>query len=282
MFALLFAGIVLHFSGVFFPSLQAETTTLDAPSGAVSSTSFLDDSEFRDGWKKYSKEKDARPLKTWFQNHSSVSIRPCSLLKTLEFEGLQYFSLKCPGEILSGFFYSGRTKIASPETVEAIRVKGPVKIGKTVYWELAFSDQDLSDFGTPTKTEPRKKKPRLPDRPPDNLGLQYFLSIARRPAVRPTPNGKEVFFDSSCPLVYLGKDGDFYWDKAVYFSFQASCLPQSPYSWVRIRADFTGNVVLDSKPSQSLQEGERFLAKLKIQSVEKDKIVWSEAELFHE
>ncbi|EPG74649.1 hypothetical protein LEP1GSC058_1689 [Leptospira fainei serovar Hurstbridge str. BUT 6] len=258
-------------------SLLAETSPLIS-----SSAGNLDDPEFKEGWKKYSKDKDARPLKAWFQSHPDVNIRPCKLSRTLDFEGLQYFSIKCQDEILNGFFYSGGATVSNPDSIDSIRVKGPVKIGKVVYWDLSFSSKDLPVNSSPGRLEKPNRRTRLPEKPPDNLGLQYFLSLARRPAHRPAPDGKEVFFDSSCPLVFLGKDGDFYWDKAIYFSFQASCFPQSPYSWVRIKADFSGNLVLDNKPSQSLKEGERFLAKLKIQSIEKDKIVWSEAELFHE
>lgn len=250
-----------------------------------SSVGDPEDREFKEGWRKYSQEKDARPLKSWFKSHPNVSTGNCRFKNTEDFEGLQYFVLDCPEKKLNGFFYAGKEKIRFPEKIRNFHVKGPVKIGKMVYWELAFSPSDAKLAGLePERRKGGSKKDSKSNDPAstENYGLQYFLSIAKHPASRPAPVGKEIFFDSSCPLLYLGKDADFYWDKALYFSFQASCIPDSPYAWVRIKADAGGNVLVDDKPAESLQEGERFLGKLKLKSVEKDKIVWSDAELFHE
>ncbi len=275
---LLFAFLMVSFP--FFPSIADELVS----DSSHSKLGSLDDPEFISGWGKYSQEKDARPLKSWFKTHPEVEMGSCKFRSLDDFEGLQYFSLDCPGKKRNGFFYSGKEKVLRPENIKSFRVKGPVKIGKMVYWELAFSKEDLRNANLRPGRKSKMEKDSKIESPvsTENFGLQYFLSIAKHPSDRPTPVGKEIFFDSSCPLLYLGKDADFYWDKVLYFSFQASCLPDSPYSWIRIKADAGGNVLVDDKPAESLKEGERFLAKLKLHSIEKDKIVWSEAELFHE
>ncbi|TGL64079.1 LIC11113 family protein [Leptospira sarikeiensis] len=240
--------------------------------------------EFQEGWRKYSKEKDARPLKEWFKLHGTVHIGQCKFKSLPDSSELQYLYLDCPGKKLQGFFFSGEERLYSPEKIDSFRVKGPVKLGNSVYWELELSAETLKLAGSKhPKEEKPDKESKINDKASTvNFSLQYFLSIAKHPGDRPTPKGKEIFFDSSCPLLYLGKDADFYWDKSLYYSFQASCLPDSPYSWIRIKADLGGNVLVDNHPTEDLQEGARFLAKIKLQSVEKDKIVWSDAELFHE
>ncbi|PJZ65732.1 hypothetical protein CH371_12490 [Leptospira wolffii] len=255
---------------------ESLTSSLD------SSWTRLEGEEFDEGWRKYSKEKDARPLKSWFRSHPKLSVGDCTFHKNQDSEEVQYLHLSCPDRKLEGFFYSGKEKIRFAEKIRSFHVKGPTKIGKAVYWEISFSREEARNAGLHPENRISKQSKIETKTSTENFGLQYFLSIARHPAHRPAPVGKEIFFDSSCPLLYLGKDADFYWDKALYFSFQASCLPDSPYSWIRIKADAGGNVLVDDKPAESLQEGERFLAKLKLQAIEKDKIVWSDAELFHE
>ncbi|TGJ98262.1 hypothetical protein EHQ53_00580 [Leptospira langatensis] len=274
----LLAAVSLISFPFFHPEAEEkETVSQD------SSLGDLNDPDFVSGWKKYSQEKDARPLKQWFQTHPVVQTGDCKFRSLPDLEGSQYFSLDCTDKKMPGFFFAGKDKILYPNKISSFHVRGPVKTGKMVYWQLGFSSDTLR-LATGKFSESNKdKRSKINDKAStENFGLQYFLSIARHPASRPAPVGKEIFFDSSCPLLYLGKDADFYWDKVLYFSFQASCIPSSPYSWIRIKADAGGNVQVDDKPLESLEQGARFLAKLKLQSIEKDKIVWSDGELFHE
>lgn len=278
-----FVSLGVLFFSVFIPDSGsfAEEPVLQKANSRIGDFA---EKEFQEGWRKYSKEKDARPLKEWFKQHGTVHIGECKFRSLPESEEIQYLSLDCPGKKLNGFFYSGEERLRSPERIDSFRVKGPVKLGKSVYWELEFSAENLKVASSkPAPGDKSNPETKLVDKTSTvNFGLQYFLSIAKHPIDRPTPKGKEIFFDSSCPLLYLGKDADFYWDKSLYYSFQASCLPDSPYSWIRIKADLSGNVLVDNQPTEELQEGARYLAKLKLESVEKDKIVWSDAELFHE
>ncbi|PJZ69041.1 hypothetical protein CH373_03965 [Leptospira perolatii] len=248
----------------------------------------LNDPEFRSAWRKYSQNKDARSLKYWFETHPELEPYPCVFKRSEPIESYQSVYLDCPKDSLKGFIYSGNP-ISNPEKMESFRVIRPVKIKDILYWELDFEpsehypSSESGDSRPNRRREPKRtRRPSYEEKAPDNFGLQYFLSISRKPENRPTPHDKQIFFDSTCPLIYLGKDADFYWDKALYFSFQASCATGSPYSWIRIRADFEGSLTVDNRSTQDLKEGERLLAKLKIQSIDKDKIVWSDAELFHE
>ncbi|TGJ99633.1 hypothetical protein EHO59_17490 [Leptospira semungkisensis] len=275
--------LIAAVSLISFPLLHPEAEEKETVS-QDSSFGDLNDPDFVSGWKKYSQEKDARPLKQWFQTYPKVLTGDCKFRSLPDLEGPQYFSLDCADKKLPGFFFAGKDKILYPDKITSFHVKGPVKMGNMVYWQLGFSSDTLRlATGKFSSVSANDKKSKINDKAStENFGLQYFLSIARHPASRPAPVGKEIFFDSSCPLLYLGKDADFYWDKVLYFSFQASCIPSSPYSWIRIKADAAGNVQVDNKPFESLEQGARFLAKLKLQSIEKDKIIWSDAELFHE
>ncbi|TGM57061.1 LIC11113 family protein [Leptospira adleri] len=222
------------------------------------------------------------------KKHGSVPVAPCVFEESGRFEKVIYLTYSCKEEKFPGFIYLGSRWSSWKNSPERIALGEVLKIGKKTYLEVKPS----YDLGTEEhsswdpKRKPNKEihseRPRPQKDPKDNFGLQYFLSIAKHPARRTLNSGKEIFFDSSCPLIFLKKDSDFYWDKATYFSFQASCIPSSPYSLIRIKSDFLGKIRLDDKDTDQIQEGAKYLGKLKIQSIEPDKIVWQDAEIYNE
>ncbi|MBM9578873.1 hypothetical protein JWG45_17140 [Leptospira sp. 201903070] len=222
------------------------------------------------------------------RKHNSVPVSPCIFEESGRFEKVIYLSYNCKEEKFPGFIYLGSQWSSWKNNPERISLGEVLKIGKKVYLEVKPSyDLGVEEHSSwDPKKKPNKETHSEKIRPPkdykDNFGLQYFLSIAKHPAKRSLNSGKEIFFDSSCPLIFLKKDSDFYWDKATYFSFQASCIPSSPYSFIRIKSDFLGKIRLDDKDTDQIQEGAKYLGKLKIHSIEPDKIVWQDAEIYNE
>ncbi|TGK15299.1 hypothetical protein EHO98_15335 [Leptospira stimsonii] len=244
--------------------------------------------EFKSFLREFQKNPSESLAQSFRRKHGSVPVTPCSFEESGRYEKVIYLSYSCKEEKFPGFIYLGSQWISWKNNPERIALGEVLKIGKKTYLEVKPShDLGVEEHSSwDPKKKPNKEihsdKPRPQKDPKDNFGLQYFLSIAKHPAKRALNSGKEIFFDSSCPLIFLKKDSDFYWDKATYFSFQASCIPSSPYSYIRIKSDFLGKIRLDDKDTDQIQEGAKYLGKLKIHSIEPDKIVWQDAEIYNE
>lgn len=260
------------------------------------SDSFAD--QFHSFLKEFQKHPSESLARSFRSRYSSFEPpKSCGFEETGRFEKVVYLSYRCKEEKWSGFIYLGAGSEFWKNSSPRISFGEVLKIGKKIYMEVKPSTgewykddssgfkkhdpKDKKDFKAHEKQDPIRPQP--PKEYKDNFGLRYFLSIAKHPAKRDLKSGKEIFFDSNCPLIFLKKDSDFYWEKAVYYSFQASCVPSSPYSFIRIRSDFLGKIRLDDKDTDQIQEGAKYLGKLKIHSIEADKILWEqEAEIYNE
>ncbi|EMJ92572.1 hypothetical protein LEP1GSC193_0488 [Leptospira alstonii serovar Pingchang str. 80-412] len=241
---------------------------------------------FKSFLEEFQKHPSASLVRSFQTQYSSFEPEPCAFEESGRFEKVIYLSYKCKEKTWSGFIYLGGGSEFWKNRSAKISLGEVLKIGKKVYLEVkpSFEGEHSSpDFKKHGKKDHAKKEPQTPKEYKDNYGLQYYLSIAKHPAKRDLNGGKEIFFDSSCPLIFLKKDSDFYWEKAVYYSFQASCIPSSPYSYIRIRSDLLGKIRVDDKDTDNVQEGAKYLGKLKIHSIEADKILWrQDAEIYNE
>ncbi|EMM78599.1 LIC11113 family protein [Leptospira santarosai] len=228
-------------------------------------------------------------VRSFRARYSSFEPKPCGFEESERFEKVIYLSYKCKEHKWPGFIYLGGGSEFWKNHSAKISLGEVLRIGKKIYLEITPSHEDElgeDPFGNfkkyGTKNNPRFKSQTTKEYR-DNYGLQYYLSISKHPAKRDLNGGKEIFFDSTCPLIFLKKDSDFYWEKAVYYSFQASCIPSSPYSYIRIRSDFLGKIRIDGRDTDQIQEGAKYLGKLKIHSIEADKILWQQdAEIYNE
>ncbi|TGM99419.1 LIC11113 family protein [Leptospira yasudae] len=272
-FVWILAGFVL-----FLGSVGSESEPERTPSEKF--TSFV--KEFH----KHPSESLARSFRA---RYSSLDVAPCGFEESGRFEKVVYLSYKCKEEKWTGFIYLGAGSEFWKQSSTRISLGEVLQIGKKTYLEIKpsfedrFPEESAWDWKRHGKKESHPIRPQVVKEPKDNFGLQYFLSVAKHPAKRDLKSGKEIFFDSTCPLIFLKKDADFYWEKSVYYSFQASCISSSPYSYIRVRSDFLGKIRLDDKDTDQIQEGGRYLGKLKIHSLEADKILWQQdAELYNE
>ncbi|MDV6236456.1 hypothetical protein CH379_012540 [Leptospira ellisii] len=246
--------------------------------------------EFKSFLKEFQKLPSETSLRSFRRRHSGFDVSPCYFEESGRFETVRYLSFHCDGETWKNFIQLGSASGISKRKLETVSLGEAMTIGKKVFLEIkpasSVSESGKeSVFDRTEKTKHERENPIRPTtvkEPKDNFGLRYFLSIAKHPSKRDLNPGKEIFFDSTCPLVFLKKDSDFYWDKAVYYSFQASCIPSSPYSYIRIKADFLGKIRMDDKDTDQIQEGAKYLGKLRIHSVEADKILWRDAEIYNE
>ncbi|EJO68737.1 LIC11113 family protein [Leptospira kirschneri] len=231
-------------------------------------------------FQKHPSESTVQSFRTKYPSFKTVN---CSFEESERFEKVVYLSYKCKEKQWAGFIYLGGGSEFWKDPSAKISFGEILKIGKKVYLEVKPFDEERFEKKTFVNNRLPSKTHSHPKEYKDNHGLQYFLSIAKHPAKRNLNSGKEIFFDSTCPLIFLKKDSDFYWEKAIYYSFQASCIPSSPYSYIRIRSDFLGKIRLDDKDTDQIQEGAKYIGKLKIQSIEADKILWhQEAEIYNE
>ncbi|WP_061266357.1 LIC11113 family protein [Leptospira interrogans] len=231
-------------------------------------------------FQKHPSESTAQSFRT---KYPSFKTGNCNFEESERFEKVVYLSYKCKEKQWPGFIYLGGGSEFWKDPAAEISFGEILKIGKKVFLEVKPFHEDGFEKKSFGKNRISSKTHSYPKEYKDNHGLQYFLSIAKHPAKRNLSSGKEIFFDSTCPLIFLKKDSDFYWEKVIYYSFQASCIPSSPYSYIRIRSDFLGKIRLDDKDTDQIQEGSKYLGKLKIQSIEADKILWhQEAEIYNE
>ncbi|TGK13550.1 LIC11113 family protein [Leptospira kmetyi] len=253
-----------------------------------SSDSFSE--HFHSFLKEFQKHPSSSLARSFRSRYSSFEPpKSCGFEETGRFEKVVYLSYHCKDQKWPGFIYLGTGTEFWKNSSVRISFGEVLEIGKKVFLEVkpSYGEWYREDSSLDFKKQGKKDKDPIRPQPPkeykDNFGLRYFLSIAKHPAKRDLKSGKEIFFDSNCPLIFLKKDSDFYWEKAVYYSFQASCVPSSPYSFIRIRSDFLGKIRLDDKDSDQIQEGAKYLGKLKIHSIEADKILWEqEAEIYNE
>ncbi|XDD49095.1 hypothetical protein AB3N59_11730 [Leptospira sp. WS92.C1] len=247
-----------------------------------------DSENFQIFLKEFQKTSSESLVHSFQKRHPSIELAPCSFEESGRFEKVIYLTYHCKEEKWPGFIYLGSGPHFWKNNPERISLGEVLKIGKKMYLEIrAFTGNRISEEGlADPKKNPRQETKTIQPIPikeyKDNYGLQYFVSIAKHPAKRDLKSGKEIFFDANCPLIFLKKDSDFYWDKAVYYSFQASCIPTSPYSYIRIRSDFLGKIRVDDKDTDQVQEGAKYLGKLKIHSIEADKVLWQDAEIYNE
>lgn len=246
--------------------------------------------EFKSFLKEFQKRPSQTSLRSFRGRHPGFDVSPCYFEESGRFETVRYLSFYCDEQTWKNFIQLGSSFGNSKRRLETVSLGEAMTIGKKVFLEIkqegsVFESGKTSVFEKREKTKQERENPIRPTpvkEPKDNFGLRYFLSIAKHPSKRDLNPGKEIFFDSTCPLIFLKKDSDFYWDKSLYYSFQASCVPSSPYSYIRIKADFLGKIRLDDKDTDQIQEGARYLGKLRIHSVEADKILWRDAEIYNE
>ena len=172
----------------------------------------------------------------------------CDFLKTESYPGIEYFKLNCSGKSFSNFLFRGNLKTFN----EYFQIQSFKIIGSKPFFEIKPS----SSFK------------------PNSSTLQIFSQIYKFPLKLKTMRGSEIFFDASCPLKFNKIEHDYYWDKKIFYIFSISCIHDTTSSLVYLEADENGKILVGKNPVSNIKTGELFLAKLKLRSVNREKIKW--------
>lgn len=148
-------------------------------------------------------------VRSFRARYSSFEPKPCGFEESERFEKVIYLSYKCKEHKWPGFIYLGGGSEFWKNHSAKISLGEVLRIGKKIYLEIKPSHEDElgeDPFGNfkkyGTKNNPRFKSQTTKEYR-DNYGLQYYLSISKHPAKRDLNGGKEIFFDSTCPLIFL-------------------------------------------------------------------------------
>lgn len=220
-------------------------------------------------------------LQKMAKKKSSFTLENCVLVHTENFDSLAYYKLECNQRKYDNFLTWAKVRELPGREIRGFRILELMNVGNRVY--IRFEPEESLEPVRKNLTTSVPEDPKATPKLQANTGLEYFLSIADKPRERKDfPKSLEVFFDNSCPLKFLFLDTSYKWEESTYFTFQVSCKPNSPYSLVRIPSDSDGYIRVDNSRKRDFKTGEKFLGKLKIDSIQKSQIVWKEAELFHE
>jgi len=218
----------------------------------------------------------------------------CSLIQTQSFETVKYFSISCGGKGQEGLIHFSHSSRKEQIPEGHFRLIGIHKIGNKNYIEISLGrmksetkpfsyNGDDTEFQYVRSPFTKKSEKKETYRELKNPNLIYFRTIAfdknRR---KEAPSNLEVFFDESCPLVFLEKDESFYWDKTISYVFQISCVKDTPYALARIPGNHEGRLVVSNQTSRSPEKGEKFYAKLRMRKITDEQAFWEEFQIYYE
>ena len=110
-----------------------------------------------------------------------------------------------------------------------------------------------------------------------NKNLNYFRELL---VTESTFSGEiPVNFDGSCPLEFLGKSWEFYWDHRVFYKFRITCIADFPHSIVQIPVKTGEQLEIKGKTGEPVP-GEQFLGYINIKTVSQRSIDWNELVLY--
>ncbi len=218
----------------------------------------------------------------------------CSLVLTQSFGTVKYFSVSCGGKPREGLIHFAHSSRKGQIPEGFFRLIGIHKIGTKNYIEISLgntkfetasvsNNKDDTEFQYIRSPFTGKSEKKEIYRELKNPNLIYFRTIAydknRR---KEAPSNLEVFFDESCPIVFLEKDESFYWDKTISYVFQISCVKDTPYALARIPGNSEGRLVVSDQISRLPEKGERFYAKLRMRKITNEQAFWEESKLYYE
>lgn len=225
----------------------------------------------------------SKKIRNWIRKKTVLSSEEesCKIFPKSEYETVLYFGLTCSKnqepQLLS--FYSQKK---SNLAVGQFRIKEYHRIGKKKYLEIEVGNSFGSSL-VGNNPKPNLDSSRIPHKSVSNPNLYYIQTVANNPKRRnEVASNLEVFFDLSCPLEFIEKDESFYWDRTVVYVFRITCIKDTLYSLLRVPGNESGDLLVSNTNFQSIQKGDRFLAKATLRKITEKQMYWENYTLFYE
>ncbi|WCL48776.1 hypothetical protein [Leptospira sp. GIMC2001] len=215
-----------------------------------------------------------KSLLNWINQSIIFQSSPCRMWERDRIRSVSYYSLQCGGQAFDGFIGFGQKPNLN---IRSFKINSLQSIGNREYISISILDgKHWSDSNL-------REKPltKVQNAPESNPNLHYFINVAARNSNNESlkPN-LSIFFDSSCPLEYLGANHDFYWDNQIYHEFNITCVKESIVSLVKIKANKFGEVLVGDSYRQNIPVGTKFLASMRLNSWSGDRIQWEEERIY--
>lgn len=159
-------------------------------------------------------------------------------------------------------------------------------MGRPFHWILVFIAVVsyfffLYSYDSQTYTKMNIQNHKQKSRTPTSLDVFLDLYMSRK-FHSEWEGDWEIFFDSTCPLRYLGMKMNFLWDGVIFHEFELSCLiPKERPSLIYMEADPMGRVVLNNQYSIDLKPGKLYLGLANLFYWKKNHILFKNPRLYN-
>lgn len=235
----------------------------------------------------YFAKPENKQVQTWIRTRTDFSLNRCKFTEIQQFRTVFYYQLECGEKIISNILRYGQK---SPEPMsERFRILAVTKIGNKLYLEIRFlvlphpnwenTGNRSNSNSTPSELALKPKKASSYNQP--NPNLWAFRDIAHNAISNYRPSqSMDIYFDHSCPLLYLGSVHDFYWDNRIYHDFEISCTKNSQVGILRAPSHIDGSLILGDQLVSHLTLGKRYLSHIKLVRWTDNRMEWDNARFY--